>query len=107
MGMRFTLRRGVGSSFADDAYEATGAVVLPTSKEVGGLCYLLYDYQGERANLLRQNLPIAQQGDTDAKKMVMLASTMAGMAFNRSGVHVDHCVAHALGAVCVTIPPVL
>ena len=46
-----------------------------------------------------RELPRARGGDADARDSLLLASTMAGMAFNRSGVHVGHALAHALGAI--------
>lgn len=50
------------------------------------------------ASIYRQ-LPLARQGSADARDSLLLASSMAGMAFNRSGVHVGHALAHALGAI--------
>lgn len=49
---------GEGSSFADDAYEAAGAVVLPTSKEVWELCDMIIKVKeplGEEYPLIREN----------------------------------------------------
>ncbi len=49
---------------------------------------------------LAQNLLLAYRtGSEEAIENVLISSTMAGMAFNRSGVHIGHAIAHALGAV--------
>lgn len=54
---------------------------------------------GAISGLARNLLPAYQDGNTQAKELVFTASTMAGMAFNRSGVHIGHAISHALGAV--------
>lgn len=50
--------------------------------------------------LICKNLPIVCENgqDEDARSEMMLASTMAGMAFNNTFLHLGHSMAHVMGA---------
>lgn len=54
----------------------------------------------EAIRLILTNLPTAytDPGNTEARENLFAASTMAGMAFNRTGIHVGHSAGQALGA---------
>ncbi len=54
----------------------------------------------EAIRLILQNLPTAyaDPDNTEARENLFAASTMAGMAFNRTGIHVGHSAGQALGA---------
>lgn len=54
----------------------------------------------EAISLIVRNLPIAfaDPENTEARENIFAASTMAGMAFNRTGIHVGHAAGQALGA---------
>ncbi len=51
--------------------------------------------------LIAKHVPVAftEEENKEALEMLLTASTMAGMAFNRSSVHAGHVIAHAVGAV--------
>lgn len=51
-------------------------------------------------DIIVNQLPIAYNKEANSEELGMLlsASTMAGIAFNRSSVHVGHAIAHAMGA---------
>lgn len=51
-------------------------------------------------DIIINQLPAAYEKDDNQEELGMLlsASTMAGIAFNRSSVHVGHSIAHAIGA---------
>ena len=51
--------------------------------------------------LIAKYVPVAftEEENKEALEMLLTASTMAGMAFNRSSVHAGHVIAHAVGAV--------
>lgn len=52
-------------------------------------------------DIIVKNLPGAYQKEDNVKELGMLlsASAMAGIAFNRSSVHCGHAIAHAVGAI--------
>lgn len=54
----------------------------------------------EAIRLIVRNLPIAyaDPNNVEARESIFAASTMAGMAFNRTGIHVGHSAGQALGA---------
>ena len=70
---------------AAEAYVAKGANVYT-------------DALAEKAFALAwKNLPAAFHGDQEAKADMLLASNLAGMAFNGAGLGLSHSMAHALG----------
>ena len=70
---------------AAEAYVAAGANVYT-------------DALAEKAFALAwKNLPAAFNGDQEAKGHMLLASNLAGMAFNAAGLGLSHSMAHALG----------
>ncbi len=70
---------------AAEAYVAAGANVYT-------------DALGEKAFVLAwKNLPAAFGGNQQAKAQMLLASNLAGMAFNAAGLGLSHSLAHALG----------
>lgn len=53
----------------------------------------------ETIRLIKTYLPaaVADGGDKEARENLAFASSLAGIAFNESGVHIGHACAHALG----------
>lgn len=53
----------------------------------------------EAVRLIRDNLPaaVADGSNAEARENLAFASNIAGIAFNESGTHIGHSIAHALG----------
>lgn len=45
-------------------------------------------------------IAFAEENNQEALEMLLSASSMAGIAFNRSNVHMGHAIAHSIGSVC-------
>lgn len=83
---------------------------LVAQTALDALAHCAEAYTGTMANpisgalaieIIAEYAPMAYRGESraEALEMLLTASSMAGMAFNRSNVHLGHAIAHAAGAV--------